>query len=100
MLRSTSLDSLYSQYPQPPDEPMGFRQPTGAGWTSLPEPLAGNILRQAIQDGGRSLRQWLDMSLVCRCALIGAAALVATLNGTQATDACCRMRLRDRCCLV
>ena len=50
----------------PPHHQMRLRQRTRAGWTRLPEPLAAQILRQAFEDSGRTLRQWLNMSRVCR----------------------------------
>ena len=61
--------------PVPHEQPMGFRQLTcerergRAGWSSLPELLAARILQQAFRTSGRTLIQWLRLSLVSRCDL-------------------------------
>ena len=53
--------------PLPSKRQMSSRQVSSAGWTSLPEPLATRILRQAFHDSGGSLLKWLHISSVCRC---------------------------------
>ena len=42
-------------------------QPRHASWSSLPAPLAERIVRQAFENSGRAVLQWLRLSLVCRC---------------------------------
>jgi len=42
-------------------------QPRHASWSCLPAPLVERIVRQAFQDSGRAVLQWLRLSLVCRC---------------------------------
>ena len=46
---------------------MGPPQPTDAGWSSLPAPLAKRILRQTSEDSDRALLAWLRLSLVSKC---------------------------------
>ena len=41
-------------------------QPTHANWSSLPAALAERIMRQALQNSGGAVLQWLRLSLVCR----------------------------------
>jgi len=47
---------------------MVCRQPAESIWKYLPGPLAAQILQQAFEDSGWMLRQYLNQSLVCRCA--------------------------------
>ena len=37
-------------------------------WSALPDPVAQRIVRQAFADGGCTVRDWVTLSLVCKCA--------------------------------
>jgi len=36
-------------------------------WLALPDALAERILQQAFMAGGCAVRDWVTLSLVCRC---------------------------------
>ena len=61
------------------------RQPTEATWSRLPEHLTASIVRMAFRNSDKTLLQWLQMTLVCRC----------SLRRTLCMDALCQIgRLR------
>ncbi len=76
-----TLTQFASQITAPFLSSASMAQPTDSGWSSLPAPLAEQILVQAFEDSNRALLPWLRMGLVCRCATSHAAALQAASRG-------------------
>ncbi len=65
-------------------------------WSALPDPVAQRIVRQAFADGGSSVRDWVTLSLVCKCAL---AVVLRSCDGRCHAAACVRtFAARLACC--
>ena len=56
-------------------------------WSVLPDPVAQRIVRQAFANGGSSVRDWVTLSLVCKCA-------------HSARTRCCKRRCCGSACAV